>query len=70
MPEEDRFMNGGVVAELELDGTIYYVEKDKDGKVVFRDALPGKSVMSALSLLLGQAMEAIDEAERIEEENK
>lgn len=40
---------------LELEGHVYVVEKDKKGKVISKDEIPGKDVLGCLIKLLVEA---------------
>lgn len=63
MPEEKE----AISAELELDGTVYYIEKDGDGNVILKKELPNQVVVNALATFFNDAVEdfAVDEDEEV-----
>jgi hypothetical protein len=49
------------IAELELDGKIFFVEKDQEGNVVSREELDGELVLRALLTVIEDAVRSVTE---------
>jgi hypothetical protein len=59
-----------VAAELELEGKVFFVEKDEDGNVISRDELDGELVLQALMTVIQAGVRDMKEALPLPEEEK
>ena len=53
---DDKKNTDGTTATLEMDGKIFYVERDADGNVLSREELDGEVMLAALLHVIEKAV--------------